>query len=200
MPVKTITVQELQEKISRGERVEMIDVRTPAEFQEIHVVGARLMPLDRLDPKAFMAQRNGASEPLYVLCRSGNRARKACEQFLAAGYENVVCVEGGTLAWEKAGFPVNRGRKVMSLERQVRIAAGLLVLLGSALGFFVHPYFIAIAAFMGAGLVFAGITDTCGLAMILARMPWNQVGGCSAPSPTSGQKPVETKEAACTSA
>ncbi len=85
----------------------------------------------------------------------------------------MVNVEGGTLAWDQAGYPVIRGRKVMSLERQVRIAAGSLVLTGIGLSF-LHPWLLGISAFVGAGLVFAGITDTCGMGMILARMPWNQ--------------------------
>ena len=83
--------------------------------------------------------------------------------------------KGGTLAWDKAGLPVQRGQKAMSLERQVRIAAGSLVFTGAALGFFVHPYFIGLSAFVGAGLVFAGITDTCGMGMMIAKMPWNQI-------------------------
>ena len=85
-----------------------------------------------------------------------------------------VNVEGGTLAWEQAGLPVVRGKKAMSLERQVRIAAGSLVVLGTALGAFVHPGFLGLSAFVGAGLVFAGVTDTCGMGMVLARMPWNR--------------------------
>jgi rhodanese-related sulfurtransferase len=146
------------------------------EFREIHAEGARLLPLDRLDPNAVVAGRNGtAGELLYVICRSGSRAKQVCERFLAAGHHNVVCVEGGTLAWEQAGLPVKRGKKAISLERQVRIAAGLLVLLGAVLGFLVHPYFIALSAFVGAGLVFTGVTDTCGMGLLLARMPWNQV-------------------------
>ena len=88
-------------------------------------------------------------------------------------FSNVVNVEGGTLAWEKAGLPVVPGKKAISLERQVRIAAGLLVLLGTAFGWFVHPAFLGLSAFVGAGLVFAGVTDTCGMGMLLARMPWN---------------------------
>ena len=87
----------------------------------------------------------------------------------------MVNVEGGTLACVEAGLPVVRGKKAISLERQVRIAAGSLVLLGVLLGWFVHPAFIGLSAFVGAGLVFAGITDTCGMGMMLARMPWNQV-------------------------
>jgi rhodanese-related sulfurtransferase len=163
-----------------GEPIELIDVRTPVEFREAHVEFARNVPLDRLDPQAVFAERTGDAErPLYVICRSGNRAQQACERFVAAGFENVVNVDGGTLACETTGLPITRGKKAMSLERQVRIAAGALVVIGAALGFFVHPYWIALSAFVGAGLMFAGITDTCGMAMLLARMPWNQVSGGS---------------------
>jgi len=85
-----------------------------------------------------------------------------------------VVVEGGTLAWIEAGLSVNRGTtKVISLERQVRIAAGSLVLTGVLLAIFVHPYFIGISAFVGAGLIFAGITDWCGMGLLLAKLPWN---------------------------
>lgn len=91
-----------------------------------------------------MKQRNGTAEqPLYVICRSGSRSAKACQKFLDAGYRNAVNVEGGTQAWDAAGLPVVRGRKAMSLERQVRIAAGAIVLLGAILSYFVHPYFNA---------------------------------------------------------
>src|SRR5207245_8145316 len=113
--------------------------------------------------------------PRYVRCRSGRRGRQACEKFLAAGFSNVVNDEGGTLAWAECGLPVVRGKKAISLERQVRIAAGLLVLLGALLGWLVHPALAALAALVGAGLVFAAITDTCGMGLLLARMPWHQV-------------------------
>jgi rhodanese-related sulfurtransferase len=112
---------------------------------------------------------------LYFICRSGSRGKQACEKLLAAGLVDVVNVEGGTVAWEQAGLPVVRGKKSISLERQVRIAAGALVLMGALLAYFAHPVWIGLAAFVGAGLMFAGITDTCGMGMILARMPWNQV-------------------------
>ena len=112
---------------------------------------------------------------MYVICRSGSRGRQACEKFLAAGFTDVANVEGGTQACVEAGLPVVRGKKAISLERQVRIAAGSLVLLGVLLGWLVHPAFLGLSAFVGAGLVFAGVTDTCGMGMMLARMPWNQV-------------------------
>jgi rhodanese-related sulfurtransferase len=160
---------------NQGQKIDLIDVRTPVEFREVHVEYARNIPLDRLDPRAIMEARNGsAAEPLYVICRSGSRGKMACEKFQAAGFTNVVNVDGGTQACVEADVPVVRGKKAISLERQVRIAAGFLVLLGVGLGWF-YPAFLALAAFVGAGLMFAGITDTCGMGMLLAKMPWNQV-------------------------
>jgi rhodanese-related sulfurtransferase len=170
----TIAPKQLAELRSSGQSVELLDVRTPVEFRELHVDFARNVPLDRLDAQAIKAELGGSTEPLYVICRSGNRGRQACEKLAAAGLK-VVNVEGGTLAWEAAGLPVNRGKKAISLERQVRIVAGFLVLLGAVLAVTVHPYFAGLSAFVGAGLMFAGITDTCGMGMLLARMPWNQV-------------------------
>ena len=173
---RTISPQELDGLRRAGKEIELIDVRTPAEFREIHVDFARNVPLDRLDSKAIQAERTRhADQPLYVVCRSGSRGKQACEKLLAAGLGDVVNVEGGTLACEAAGMPMVRGKKAISLERQVRIAAGFLVLVGAVLAMTVHPYFAGLSAFVGAGLMFAGITDTCGMAMILARMPWNQV-------------------------
>lgn len=178
MSITTISPRKLQELRHSGEPVELIDVRTPVEFREVHAEGARNVPLDTLDPAGVMADRNGsAARPLYVICRSGSRAKQACEKFTAAGYTDVVNVEGGTQAWDQAGLPVVRGKKAISLERQVRIAAGFLVLAGAVLAMTVHPWFAGLSAFVGAGLMFAGITDTCGMAMVLAKMPWNQVRG-----------------------
>jgi hypothetical protein len=141
----------------------------------MHATLARNVPLESLDPDAVMSERTGtANDSIYVICGSGSRGAKACEWFNSAGYSNVVNVDGGTQAWEEAGLPVVRGKKAISLERQVRIAAGSLVLIGAVLGFFVHPSLIGLSAFVGAGLVFAGVTDTCGMAMVLARLPWNK--------------------------
>jgi hypothetical protein len=142
--------------------------------------------LDTLNPKAIMESRGAkASEPLYIICRSGGRSAQACQMFEKAGYSNVVNVEGGTLAWEQAGLPVNRGqKKMMSLERQVRICAGLLTLIGSLLAFW-HIGFLVVPAFIGAGLTFAGLSNTCGMGILLAKAPWNRSlnngsagGGC----------------------
>jgi rhodanese-related sulfurtransferase len=179
MNVQTIAPNALAQQIQEGGAVQLIDVRTPVEYAEIHVAGARLLPLDTLDPRALAAERAATNgHPLYVICRSGSRAAQACEKLQAAGLHNIVSVEGGTLAWERAGLPVVRGRKVISLERQVRIAAGLLVLVGVVLGWLVHPAFLGVSAFVGAGLAFSGLTDTCGMGLLLARMPWNRIQDC----------------------
>jgi rhodanese-related sulfurtransferase len=174
--IAAITPGELHERMRSGARIELIDVRTTVEFREVHAVGARSVPLDRLDPKALAAGRPADAGPLYLICKGGTRGRQACERLAAAGVADAVNVEGGTDAWAAAGLPVARGRKCISLERQVRIAAGSLVLAGLGLGWSVHPGFLGLSAFVGAGLVFAGITDTCGMGLLLARMPWNRVG------------------------
>lgn len=175
--IATISVNELSELCSKGDAVEVIDVRTPAEFQSVHCVHARNVPLESLDATAAWSKRTGSEDsPLYVICKSGGRSHKACEAFVKAGFSKVVNVAGGTDAWDQAGLAVNCGsQQRMSLERQVRIAAGFLVFLGAVLGYYVDPKFIGISGFVGAGLMFAGITDTCAMGMIIARMPWNQV-------------------------
>lgn len=177
--VQTASPAEVADRRARGLRADLIDVRSPVEFAEVHADGARLVPLDKLDPKAVMSQRDSSQdEPVYVICRSGSRSAKAVEKFRSEGFTNVLSVEGGTTAWEKAGLPVTRGAaKTISLERQVRIGAGLLVVLGVLLGWLVHPAFFGLSGLVGVGLAFAGVTDWCGMGMLLTRMPWNQGGG-----------------------
>jgi rhodanese-related sulfurtransferase len=170
----TISPTELGALLGAGGSLDLLDVRTPPEFREVHLAGARNLPLDQLDPKRVAQERQSQDEPLYVICQSGGRGRQACALLRSAGANNVVNVEGGTVACVQAGLPVIRGRKAISLERQVRIAAGSLVLLGTVLGFFVRPGILLLPALVGAGLVFAGITDTCGMGLLLARMPWNR--------------------------
>lgn len=180
MKDRTISPRELHDIKQSGRVVELIDVRTPVEFREAHIGFARNVPLDRLDAATLVANRRNATEPLYVICQSGSRGKRACEKLSAAGITNAINVDGGTQGWIQADLPVVRGEKTISLERQVRIVAGLLVLIGALLGYFAHPYWFALPAFVGAGLAFAGITDTCGMGMLLARMPWNQAGTCAA--------------------
>lgn len=157
---------------ARGDKVVLLDVRTPVEYAEAHIAGSLAVPLHELDPKRVAGQLPEGRQ-CCVVCRSGNRATQAMEKLRAAGIEDVVVLDGGVQAWEAAGLPLNRGRKGMSLERQVRIAAGALVVAGVVLALLVHPAFIALSAFVGCGLIFAGLTDWCGMGLLLARMPWN---------------------------
>jgi rhodanese-related sulfurtransferase len=158
---KSITPRELHQLFQTGCTVELLDVRTPAEFAAAHAPQARNEPLDQLQPH---------DHPCYLICHTGARAEKAAKKFPQA-----IVVEGGTQAWIEAGLPVDRSpSKVISLERQVRIAAGSLVLTGAALGWLVHPGFYGLSALVGGGLVFAGITDFCGMGLLLAKLPWNR--------------------------
>ncbi len=191
----SISPREFAKLRRENHRIDLIDVRTPVEYREVHVDVARNMPLDRLDVEAVLRSRAESDGPLYLICRSGTRSRQACERFAAAGFANAVYVEGGTSACAEAGLPVIRGRKAISLERQVRIAAGSLVLLGAALAWLVHPAFLGLAAFIGAGLLFAGITDTCGMGMLLARMPWNRVS--ESPVAGAGEDPPKSRSDCC---
>lgn len=172
--VPTISPERLKELIQSGDAIELIDVRTPVEYRGKRVTAARNVPLNTLSAEALRAERVGReAQPLYVVCQSGGRARKACETLISAGV-NAICVEGGTPACEQVGVPVTRGQQTISLERQVRIAAGALVALGAALSALVSPWFLIVPGFVGCGLVFAGMTDYCGMGLLLAKMPWNR--------------------------
>ena len=174
----TITPRELHDRLQKGEKLQLLDVRTPAEHAEIHVPDVHLASLDKLDPARLAeVDRFARDRPLYIFCRTDNRAKQAAERLEKHGYRQCHVVEGGTMAWAEAGLPVDRGTsKVISLERQVRIAAGAIVLTGVLLAQFVNPGFIWLSGFVGAGLAFAGITDWCGMGMLIAKLPWNQRG------------------------
>lgn len=187
---ETVSPTELADALKRGDAT-LVDVRTPAEYRDVHVRGARNVPLDRLNPADFQSpDGHGDGAKLDVICQKGSRGAKVYDQVAAAGVANVANVEGGTLACVAAGLDVQRGQKTISLERQVRIAAGLLVVIGALLGAFVHSHWLGLAAFVGAGLVFAGVTDTCGMGMLLARMPWNTGGGACCSTAPNGKPTV----------
>ncbi|MDA3960107.1 MAG: rhodanese-like domain-containing protein [Planctomycetota bacterium] len=177
----TISPDALLAEINAGATVDLIDVRTPKEFAQVHATPAINQPLDRLDPGAILADRKSeAGSPLYIICHTGARANDAASKMAAAGCEHAVVVEGGTLAWQKAGLPVVTGTKSsgIDVQRQTQLTIGIGVLAGSLLGMFVDPRFGYIAAFMGAGLMMAGTTGLCPLASLIAKLPWNS-GDCS---------------------
>jgi rhodanese-related sulfurtransferase len=170
-----ISPREALEKFNK-EGARLIDVRTPAEYRSIHAAGAEHHELSKLN-EAYIDHTllaGGAEKPLLMLCNSGKRAAQAAKLVEGRTGAPVLVVEGGTARWDEERLPVEKGKAVMSLERQVRITAGSLVLIGALAGFFVHSAFLVVPAFVGAGLVFAGITDTCAMGVLLARMPWNK--------------------------
>lgn len=150
----------------------LIDVRTPAEFSAVRIPGAVNIPLDEF--QAHAPRLAALSGPIAITCHSGKHATQAKNLLASCQKLDVVLVSGGTEGWRTTGGEVEVGRATMSLERQVRIAAGSLAALGGALALGIHPTFAAIPLLIGSGLVFAGITDTCMLGMLLARMPWNR--------------------------
>ena len=182
--IKTsVPPRELFQRLTGGSQTELLDVRTPGEFAAAHVAGAQIIPLDQLDAAAFLKQRGESDKPLYVLCQSGGRAQRAIEKFQRAGFNGCVLVEGGTQAWMDSGLPVERGEsKVIPLMRQVQIMVGFFSATGAALALLINTWFALIPLAMGCGLLFAGITGFCGLARVLAKMPWNKMQNCQSKS------------------
>jgi rhodanese-related sulfurtransferase len=198
--MNSISATELSSLIASGKNIELIDVRTPIEYRSVHITIARNEPLDRLEPTSIQSARNGSSgEPLYVVCRSGSRSRQACDKLIAAGVSNVVNVEGGTVACEAAGVPVVRGKKAMPLNCQVQIITGATVIAGGVLALLTNNlYWLALPIGMGAGLVFSGLTNTCAMGAVLARMPWNQVKASETPAgATSSAKSCGNNVSGC---
>lgn len=172
------TVLGLKEELGK-ENITLVDVREHVEFAGGRVEGAKLVPLDEIEKRH---QEIDHTHTVYVMCRSGRRSTEAQKRLRALGFTNVVNVKGGFEEWKKENLPFEKDENApWSLERQVRFVAGLLVLTGVLLSIFVHPYFVGLAGFVGAGLTFAGATDWCGMGLLLAKMPWNQrqsaVGG-----------------------
>ncbi len=167
---KTISVQDLARLVGSGEAIQVVDVRSAGEYAAGHVPQATNIPLEQIEVRLDDLGR----APVAVLCQSGNRAGMACE-VLAGHHEDVILVEGGTDAWIAAGLPVvSTTTSKWALERQVRFIAGLLVLAGTVLAVLVAPSWVYLAMFVGAGLTFAGLTNFCGMAFLLARLPWNR--------------------------
>ncbi len=161
--------------LERGEAL-LVDVREDFEYAEEHIRGSIHTPLSKLDPATLRA-RLGDARPVFQ-CRSGKRSAVAAHKY-RSGDEPLFHLAGGIEAWKQAGKPVVKpasGPKI-PVMRQVQITAGSLVTLGVALGAFVHPGFLALAAFIGVGLVFAGASGWCGMALLLAKMPWNRSPG-----------------------
>jgi rhodanese-related sulfurtransferase len=175
-----ITAEQLKEWMDKGEAV-LIDVREPAEHQAEHIPGALSVPLDTVDWNKLPSH---AGKKLVFQCYSGKRGNMACKKVESAEANcDIYNLVGGLMSWAQAGYDVSRSEKFfLPLDRQVQLTIGLGVLLGSILAYAVHPAFLLLTGFFGLGLSFAGLTGFCGLARLMALMPWNKVTTAGPPS------------------
>jgi rhodanese-related sulfurtransferase len=174
---RVLNAEELAELLAARSDVRLLDVRTPGEYESVHIPGAYNVPLDTLGEHADEI-RATVDEPVVLICQSGARAQRAEAALMECSMTNVHVLEGGVNGWMGAGLQVKRGPRRLSLERQVRIAAGALAATGGFLALLVQPQWALLPALVGSGLVFAGVTDTCGMAMVLSRFPWNRPASC----------------------
>ncbi len=169
----TVSPKEAKRRLDEGSAI-LVDIRDPSEFAREHILGARLVPLSGLDTHDFDRERASGKGVIFH-CQSGRRTVANAAQLIATGFKDVYVLEGGLNAWRGAGLPSHLDRsKPIELQRQVQIAAGSLVVLGVVLAALVSPWFVLMSAFVGGGLVFAGVTGTCGMARLLMLMPWNR--------------------------
>ncbi|MDP6987174.1 MAG: rhodanese-like domain-containing protein [Phycisphaerales bacterium] len=169
--IQAVPADTLRQWIDDG-AVVLVDVREPDEFGGERIGDARLLPLGQIC-RDSVPDEFGLRTVLY--CQGGHRSAMAAERLALEGASEVLHLEGGIKAWKAAGLPtVGQPSGRMSIMRQVHLTAGMLVVLGVVLGAFVSPWFLILAGFVGCGLMFAGLTGTCGLAMLIKRMPWNR--------------------------
>lgn len=169
--LKEIDAATLKQSMDKNE-VLLIDVRETSEFAAEHIPGAKLMPLSKFELGKIPTD---SGKQIVLHCQSGNRSAKAAEKMFAGGFREIIHLGGGLPTWKAAGYPTQLSQKApISMFRQVQIVAGSLVFLGTVLGAFVSPWFLILSGFVGAGLVFAGVTDTCMMALLLAKLPYNQ--------------------------
>lgn len=162
----------LQHLIKTGKAPRLLDVRTPGEFQTSHIPGAYNVPLDTLREHRGELRRH-LDEDVVLICRSGARASQAEQALAEVGLPHLRVLDGGMMAWEASGAPVNRGPERWELERQVRLIAGSVVLVSGVVGFFV-PGVHLIGTAIGAGLTFAAVSNTCAMGMMLSKLPYNR--------------------------
>lgn len=172
MNIPVIGADEAQRRLAAGSAI-LVDIREPVEHARESIPGAALVPLSGFTPNALAGDR-----AVIFHCQSGKRTADNAAQLSRCGAPQVYLLEGGLNGWKAAGHPTKVDRsKPIEMQRQVQIGAGALVLIGLILAALVSPWFVALSAFVGAGLVFAGVSGWCGMAKVLAVMPWNRVAG-----------------------
>lgn len=190
--------RDLEELLASRRGIRLLDVRTHAEFESAHIEGAYNVPLDSLSEHAAEIAADRDTE-FVLICQSGARARKAEEALRASGLSRLHVLDGGMNAWLAAGKNARLGPRRVSLERQVRIVAGAISALGALLALTIDPWFALVPLFIGSGLLFAGVSDTCAMAMLLARLPYNATVTCDVPAMVHalrhGAEPVPLRRA-----
>jgi rhodanese-related sulfurtransferase len=166
----------LKEWMAEPDAPRVLDVRSPAEFGSMHIPGSYNVPLDTLREHREEIRQHLETDVVLV-CRSGQRAAQAEQALAELGMPNLHVLDGGILGWEAAGGDLRRGRNTWDLERQVRLVAGTLVLVSVLLSLLVPPA-LFVAGFVGAGLSFAALTNTCAMGAALAKLPWNRGNVC----------------------
>ena len=167
-----MTVAQLSILLAADDSTRLLDVRSPGEFENAHIAGAYNVPLDQLREHAGELRR--ARGAVVLICQSGGRAQQAEQVLRGSGMANVHVLDGGMKEWIALGGAVQRIRARVSLERQVRIMAGAIVAVGAVAALFASPLFAIVPLVIGSGLVFAGVSDTCAMGMLLARLPYNR--------------------------
>ncbi len=174
---RVLSPRELSEFRALHPETRLLDVRSPGEFESSHIRGSYNVPLDTL-PEHGEEIRASVEAPVVLICQSGSRARRAEVALAESGMSNLLVLDGGVTRWIQDGLEVDRGPSRMSLERQVRISAGALALAGGTLALLVSPLWGLLAAGVGGGLVFAGVSDTCAMGTLLAKLPYNRPDSC----------------------
>ncbi|MBU8860227.1 MULTISPECIES: rhodanese-like domain-containing protein [unclassified Micromonospora] len=172
----TLDAASLRELIDAGRAPRLLDVRTPAEFETSHIPGSYNVPLDLLKEHREEL-RNHLDEDVVLICRSGARATQAGQTLAGVGLPNLKVLNGGIMAWQAANAPIKQGAPRWDLERQVRLVAGSIVL-ASVVGSVFVPQLKWVAGFIGAGLTFAAVTNTCAMGMMLGKLPYNRGASC----------------------
>lgn len=169
--LQTVDAQTLK-KLLEQDSITLVDVREPSEYAGEHISGAKLIPLSSLDPAKIPSNSH---QQLVLYCQTSNRSRQAAQKLFTTGWQEISHLQGGLNAWKQLGYPTEINKNApISIMRQVQIVAGSLVVTGTLLGALISPWFLILSGFVGAGLVFAGATNTCAMAMLLAKLPYNQ--------------------------
>jgi rhodanese-related sulfurtransferase len=174
-----VVVEQLKEKCAADQPMQLVDVRSPSEYGTGHLAGSLNIPLEQIESRLD----EFGNYPIVLICKTGKRARMAAGLLRTCREDiNISVLGGGTDAWTKAGYALVRNVSARwSLERQVRLGAGAIVLAGAILGLMLNPHWIYLSAFVGLGLSVAGLTDFCPMALLLGKMPWNRPRDCAGP-------------------